>query len=259
MALIGNRTVLHKSPGRFLSGTVASIERSNFSRAGQLASRFQAMSPIFGGIPSGHLASSSWALPRTAGAISAINAALLSFEADPLNLAEGRNIAGSAVFDFTLPNADLQLVVSASGLATMTFTQTGALAGALSGEGAATATFTVPSVTLGAIVSAIGAGTFALTGSATPKALGNLAGDITPFTELSPQSLAAAVGNLLVDGAYTLTDVLKILSAVAAGKSDIDTSGASPVVTFRDLNDTLNRVQAVMTGSERTTVTKDVT
>ena len=52
MALIGNRTVLHKSPGRFLSGTVASIERSNFSRAGMLASRFQAVSPVFAGTPS---------------------------------------------------------------------------------------------------------------------------------------------------------------------------------------------------------------
>lgn len=259
MALIGNRSVLLKSPGRFLSGTVASIERSNFTRAGQLASRFQAMSPVFGGIPSGHLAPSSWALPRTAGALSAINAALLSFTADPLNLAEGRNIAGDAVFDFTLPNADLQLVVSASGAATFTFTQTGALAGALSGTGSATATFTVPSVTLGAIVSAIGAGTFSLTGTATPSALGNLAGDITPFTELSPQNLAAAVWSSVLDAGYTAEELMRLLAAVAAGKTDIDTSGVNPVVTFRDLDDTKDRVTATMNGSERATVAKDLT
>ncbi len=259
MALIGNRSVLLKSPGRFLSGTVASIERSNFSQAGMRANRFQAMSRIFGGIPSGHLSPSSWSLPRTAGALSAINAALLSLEAGALNLAEGRNIAGDAVFDFTLPSADLQLVVSANGTATFTFTQTGALAGALSGTGSATATFTVSTSTLGAIISAIASGTFSLTGSATPKALGNLAGDITPFTELSPQNLAAAVWSSVLEAGYTAEELLRLLSAVAAGKTDIDTSGPDPVVTFRDLNDTKDRVTATMNGSERASVTKDLT
>jgi hypothetical protein len=39
---------------------------------------------------------------------------------------------------------------------------------------------------------------------------------------------------------------------------DIDTSGANPIVTFRDLGDTADRVTATMTGSERTTVVTDV-
>ena len=43
-----------------------------------------------------------------------------------------------------------------------------------------------------------------------------------------------------------------------AGKTDIDTSGANPIVTFRDLGDTADRVTATMTGSERTTVVTDV-
>ena len=44
-----------------------------------------------------------------------------------------------------------------------------------------------------------------------------------------------------------------VLAAVAAGKTTI----ASNVVTFRDVNDTKDRVVATMTGSERTTVVKD--
>jgi hypothetical protein len=259
MALIGNRSVLHKSPGRFLSGTVASIERSNFCKAGQLASRFQAVSPIFGGIPSGHLAPSSWALPRTAGAVSAINAALLSLTPAALNLAEGRNIAGASTFSFSLPGADLQLVVSATGTATFTFTPTGALAGALSATGTAAAAFTVSTSTLGAIVSAIGAGNVSLTGTATPRATGNLAGDITPFTELSPQNLAAAVWSSILETGYTAEELMRLLAAVAVGKTDIDTSGPNPIVTFRDLNDTKDRVTATMSGSERATVIKDAT
>ena len=61
-----------------------------------------------------------------------------------------------------------------------------------------------------------------------------------------------------VEGNYTLKEALRLMLAVAAGKTDIDTSGANPVVKFRDVNDTKDRITAVMTGSERTTVTKDV-
>ena len=197
MALIGNRSVLHKSPGRFLSGTVASIERSAFGKPGMLAGRFESLSPIFAGIPTGHLAPSAWALPRTAGGLSAINQAGATLTAGALNLAEGRNIAGDTAFAFALADADLQLVVSATGNATFTFTQSGALAGALQAVGAATATFTVSAATLGAIIDAIAAASFSLTGAATPRAVGTLAGDITPFTELSPQSLASAVWGAL--------------------------------------------------------------
>jgi hypothetical protein len=258
MALIGNRSVLHKSPGRFLSGTVASIERSGFSKAGMLANRFQAMSLILGGIPTGHLAPSSWALPRTAGALSAVNSADFSIAAGSLNLAEGRNIAGDTTITFSLPNADLQLVVSASGDATITFSQSALLAGALSADGSATITFNVGTATLGALIDAVASASFSLTGAATATALGELAGDITPFTELSPESLAASVGNLVIDGTYTLTDVLKILAAVAAGKSTVtDLGGGSAEVVFRDLSDTLDRVVADMTNSDRITVTID--
>lgn len=49
--------------------------------------------------------------------------------------------------------------------------------------------------------------------------------------------------------------VMEVLLAVAAGKTNVDTSGASPVVTFRDTSDTIDRVVATMDGSERTNVT----
>lgn len=258
MALIGNRSVLHKSPGRFLSGTVASIERSNYSKGGMVAGRFQSLSPILGGMPTGHLSPSSWSLPRTAGALSAINSATITITPADLNLAEGRNIEASSTITFSVPDADLQLVVSATGDATITFSQSGALAGALYATGEATLTFTVDAATLGAVIDAIGAASFSMTATATPKAIGVLEGDITPFTELSPQSLADAVWNRVLEAGFTAQELMQILSAVAAGKTDIDTSGADPVVTFRDLGDTADRVTATMTGSERTTVVTDV-
>lgn len=45
MALIGNRSILHNSPGRFLSGTAGTL-RSGFNKPGMLASRFETMDAL---------------------------------------------------------------------------------------------------------------------------------------------------------------------------------------------------------------------
>ena len=63
----------------------------------------------------------------------------------------------------------------------------------------------------------------------------------------------------MVEAGVDLRQVLRLLAAVAVGKTDIDTSGPNPIVTFRDLNDTKDRVTATMSGSERATVIKDAT
>lgn len=64
----------------------------------------------------------------------------------------------------------------------------------------------------------------------------------------------------VLEGAYTAGEMLKLLTAVAAGKSTIvDLGGGLATVTFRDINDTVDRVQADMTDSERTSVTLNLT
>lgn len=58
----------------------------------------------------------------------------------------------------------------------------------------------------------------------------------------------------------TMQETLRILLAVAAGKTTItDLGGGLATVVFRDTNDSKNRLTASMTGSERTTVTLDKT
>jgi hypothetical protein len=59
---------------------------------------------------------------------------------------------------------------------------------------------------------------------------------------------------LKLEGDLSAASILRLLLAVAAGKSDI-AAGSPVVVTFRDQADTKNRVRAEMTGSERTVVT----
>ena len=75
------------------------------------------------------------------------------------------------------------------------------------------------------------------------------------------QSAASTVVNLsgitdpwdsVIDSGYTAGEVMRLLASVAAGKTNIvDTGGGSATVTFRDLADTKDRVDADMVGSER--------
>lgn len=70
----------------------------------------------------------------------------------------------------------------------------------------------------------------------------------------------SATMSALVESGITVEEVLRILLAVAAGKTAItDLGGGLATVKFRDTNDTKDRLTASMTGSERTTVTLDPT
>jgi hypothetical protein len=256
--LLQNQTIFAQYPVRLFGGVFAA-ERSMFGRGGRMnQTAGEGIDDQKASVPNGHLAPSAWILPYKPGGMSAYVGTNIAFTMGDLLMAAGVNVDGATTITFTVADAALELVVSATGSTTVTFTTSGGLAGALDAAGSTTFTFTVATATLGAIIDATASTTLTFSTTATPKALGNMEGDISPFTELSPENLAQAVANLEIDGTYTLSDILKILVAVAAGKSDIDTAGPDPVVTFRDLNDTLDRITATMAGSERATVTIDV-
>lgn len=63
-----------------------------------------------------------------------------------------------------------------------------------------------------------------------------------------------------VQGGYTVGDVLRILAAVAAGKTTITPLGGElATVEFEAIDDSVTTVTASMDGSERTSVTLDPT
>lgn len=81
--------------------------------------------------------------------------------------------------------------------------------------------------------------------------------------DISAQPTAADIASeffaTFIDGTFTMKDVLKVLVAVAAGKTNIvDLGGGNATVEFRDLSDTKNTVVADMTNSERTDITLDL-
>jgi hypothetical protein len=89
--------------------------------------------------------------------------------------------------------------------------------------------------------------------------IAHMEAEISPFTDLSPESLASSIMNYMVEGNYTFEQCIRLLTAVAAGKTTVvDLGGGLATVTFRDINDTQDRVEADMTNSERTNVTLDL-
>ena len=192
MALIGNRSVLHKSPGRFLNGGHA-IQRSAFNKHGmQRSAGFDAKAAT----PYGHLSPSAWVLPRTAGGMSSRNVTGLSFGASGLAVG-GVTAGGSASFAMTVADAAGQLIVSGAGSASFAFTVADALLTASVG-GAGAASFSVGATgLLGALASGAGSASFVINGSLTPYAIGHMSGSTVDHSVLTSDAIAAAVWSAL--------------------------------------------------------------
>lgn len=157
----------------------------------------------------------------------------------------------AAVFSFTLaygPAAGAAVAVAEP--ATIAPLKAFARAGQ-SVSGAASVPLAKPTRLVGrpATISGIGSMPLGL-----PKARARAAAIVRVGT-LSQDDVTGGVLTAPVEGGLTLRDVLRVLLAVAAGKTT--TTGSN--VAFRDQADTKARVAASMTGSQRTTVTIDPT
>jgi hypothetical protein len=219
MALKTNTTLLAQLPLRQIGGSPGTF-RSMWGRGDRMNQSVGVGIPSkLAGIPSGHLAPSSWVLPYKPGAMSSFTNLVVTVTPGTLNLAAGVNITGSTTVTITVNPADGQLIVSASGSTSITFNLAGNLAGALSASGSTSFSFTVNNATLGAIVDAVGAALVQFSNSATVRATGNLSGDITPFTELSPQSLSAAVWESLASAYNAPGTMGELLNSAGGGAS----------------------------------------
>lgn len=70
------------------------------------------------------------------------------------------------------------------------------------------------------------------------------------------EQVAQAVWATAVEGSYTALQLQRLISAILAGKTTItDTGGGTATVVFRDVNDSVDRVEADMDGSERIDIT----
>lgn len=238
MALHGNRSVLLKSPGRFLNGGVA-IMRSNFNRHGEQRSVYQVFSAK-AATPDGHLSGSAWVLPKTAGGMSSRNFAVATFGAGGEGVG-GITTTGVSEFAITTNTPDGQLISSGSGSASWSITtnnplltaslqaigstsfaiatNTPLLGAIASGSGSASASFSMSATILptnDASPLRTASASFAITGSLTPYAIGSMSGSTVDNSVLTVDAIAAGV----LAAALTApihADIRKVNSHTVAG------------------------------------------
>lgn len=255
--LRGNQSVLHKSPVRYLGGTAtagayAASVRTNFTKQRLNLSPF-----IF---------TERNSIPEGYNIVGAITPSIADGNLSALTTIEGSGELTATAILAKLAEATL----SGSGDLTASLGVVTQGEATLSGSGSLSAdALAVSSVeatlsgsgSISASLSAILPIEAALSGSGTISpvltGIGRLEAAISPFTDLSPEGLAQALlDNNEIEDNYSVRETLRLVAAVLAGK----VSGSpTTTITFRDLNDTKDRVVATVDGDgNRTALTLDV-
>ncbi len=219
-----NNARLAVTPGRLRSGvtTIAGaglmVAVGNAFLPGASRSRFgsQALTAPFGSAPEGYVHPQAWILPQKPGSLKVYPAAQVTVTA-AANLNIGRPLAGDVTVDFTT-SANLDMVVAFSGSATIDFTVAASLDGIVNVSGDATIDFS-PTASLDMLVALVGSSPFSFTLSGSQSGVTSLTGSITPFTELSPQNLAASVWSALT-GDYDAAGTFGAAMAAAGSAGD---------------------------------------
>lgn len=210
--LIGNWSVLQKTPMRFIAGSTVSVEgqvRSNFNKSGEARNRIykdgrDAVLSTYAR-PTGYYPPYTWFIPQISGELSG-------------NRADVFSISGSAT-------GAMGVVISGSS----TFTLDGTAIGGLIAGGVGNATITIDGN--GVIVATIGApgsAMFTIGAVADPGALGWLAGN-GPIT-IDGSMISYGIGHMVgttADLGLTVVGIVNALwGALAAAYNDPGTMGA---------------------------------
>lgn len=256
MLICANGMRLASGPNRMFSGVTSTAGGYRSEQIkGSLFNRYQAFDPKTS-TPDGVRHPVAFIPAQKAGGM-ASRSNILGEAAVVANGAMGINNTAALSGLGQITNAPLQLIVSAIAALTGSGTiATAGLAGKLEAVAALAGT--------GDVTAAIGAlagifadldGDGALTG--TIRALGYMDADVTPFTELSPQSLAAAVWNNIIESGLTAEDAMKLITAATAGK--VSGGGTSTNTIRNAVADSKDRIVATVdVDGNRTAIVYDL-
>lgn len=259
MGLINNHHLFGMSLVK-TSGGVFADARSNFNKSECQVNRFagKGFNTRLSSIPNGYQQHAAWAPARTSGGIAATTGLRGSGSVTDGNLAGGRNAEATLSGVGEITQAIVALIVQATanlsgaGSVDASISGVGSIEAALDGVGQLTS-----DVEAIAYIESLLAGSGSV--DASIRADAYVSATITPFTALSPVTLAEAVWNSVITSSIsqnlTAADILKIVLAVQAGKSTVVDLGAGhATVVFRDPADTKDVVSAEMNASERVTI-----
>lgn len=196
--LLGNYSVLHKSPLRFFGGSTTSVEpqsTSNFNKSGSsrnslYVSQTTAALTLYS-LPSGNAAGKTWLLPQKSGEMSSRNDCVMTLTAVGAGVG-GITTTGTASLAI-LADGVGSLITAGAGSAAATFTVTGFLTASLQAVGSASFTISTNSPLMGAEAGLVGSASFAITGSLTPYAIGSMSGSTVDTSILTVDTIAAGV------------------------------------------------------------------
>lgn len=239
MALLGNYTVLAKNPGRAFSGSTVSDNRSQWNKSGANRCRFVGWAEYdsLSSTPDGYRPPYSWVIAIDGGGMSTWGQIIGTGTLDG-SAAGGRNGEAALVGtgDFT---ATMQLIVSAVASITGTGTLDGNLLAVLLAVAELTGTgdFTITGAEgIGSLAGGLtGTGTLTVPNYGT----GELAAEIQPFTELSPQSLAQAVWAALRDDntdPASMGEAVRLVHAILRNRTVTDPAAGTFTVYDDDDN-----------------------
>lgn len=260
--LVGNYSVLQKSPGRFIAGSATSAEsqvRSNFNKSGSNRNRFYVDQTTVAlslyAVPTGTYPEIAWVLPQVAGEIASTQP-IQGAGTQTGNLAGGLNAEAGLTGAGDITSAVAQLIISmAANLAGDGTVSAADLRGFLqavanlSGSGDLTAT----AAALAWMDAATdGSGTVT---NATPYATGNLSANILSYGALTPEGIRDAVWNAIATN-YNLTNTMgNKLNSAASGGIDYNALAAAVWDALQATYDTPGTMGAAQSASSASGLT----
>lgn len=261
MALIGNYSIINRTPIRQFATGVSSQYATTITPPSAVKNRFYGGIPKIAATPNGYLAPSAWVLPMTGGGLASYQQLNESIVTSNAALYSGINIDSAISGSIVITQAILDQIVGLVAAITGSIVTTDAQLAAVSEMIAAiTATMTVTDAQIGAIIDMIAA----LSGSIITTNAGNfstaeISADMSLVTAAAtPADISTELlDNQDIETGYSLRESLRLMLSAMAGQVS-GAPGAS--ITIRDINDTVDRiVAAVDVNGNRTFVAKNVT
>lgn len=198
--LLGNGSVLHKSPLNFRGGSTTSVEPqliNNYDKSGPRRNRLyvdqRTTALKFFAVPTGYYAQTAWFLPQKSSEISSHERARLTVSQSGLAVG-GITTTGTATLSITPADLIGQLISSGSGTAAMSISVANLLMTAsISGAGSSAFTIAPNAPLLGALASGYGTATMTITGALNPYAIGSMSGSTVDSSVLTVGAISASV------------------------------------------------------------------
>ena len=216
MALVGNVSLLHKSPAKYTTGSAGFNDRANWNKPGMMRNRGNLTLSLlwkYDAIPSGMYAGRAFFAPQTAGRI--VTRTPIAVNATAVG---ALGVPASATASFAINAATIGGLI-AGGVANATITINGSATIAGLAAGSASGSFAINAAAIaGATAWGVSNATMTITGTAIGYGRGYMQASTVDNTTLTPASITQAVWSAVAaDYAATGTMGNKLNSAASGG------------------------------------------